>query len=76
MARSNKTDLDVWVPGQEDSTYSWALNPPPGHDSFRIVVHCRKAPAAHSYEPRARSNYIRGLAQVLIPLFAFWRTGR
>ena len=62
MARSNKADLDLWVPGQEGHTYSWALNPPPGRDSFRIVVHCRKAPAAHSSKPRPRSNYIRGLA--------------
>lgn len=40
MAETNKPELNLYVAGQEDST--WAVDPPPGRDSFRIVVHCRR----------------------------------
>jgi hypothetical protein len=52
MAQTSKPDLNLWVLGQEDSTYTWALDPPPGRDSFRIVVHCRQAQDATSPKPR------------------------
>jgi hypothetical protein len=76
MAQPNKPDLNLRVPGQEDSTHTWVLDPSQGRNSFRIVVHSRRAQDATSPKPRSWSHYFGAIAQLVLPIFAFWRTWR
>jgi hypothetical protein len=41
MVQAKIPDLNLYVAGQEDT---WVLEPPPGRDSFRIVVHSNRVP--------------------------------
>lgn len=51
MAQAKIPDLNLYVAGQEDGT--WVLEPSPGCDSFRIVVHSNRA--QHTTLPELRS---------------------
>jgi hypothetical protein len=74
MAHTSKRELNLQVPCQENSRYTWALDPPPGRNSFRIVVHCRDAQHVPSPKPRAWSSYFRAIAPVLLSIFASCRS--
>jgi len=74
MARTNKPELILCVGGQEDSTHAWVLDPPPGRDSFPIVVCGRRAQVAPSPKPRSWFRYLGAIAQAVLPMFGFWRT--
>ena len=75
MARMNKPELVLCVGGQEDNTHTWVLDPPPGRDSFRIVMCGRRAQVAPSLKPRSWVRYLGAIAQAVLPMFALWRTG-
>src|ERR1700746_1955804 len=74
MAHTSKRDLNLRVPCQENSKYTWALDPPPGRNDFPIVVHCRDTQHVSSPKPRAWSSYFRAIAHVLLPILASWRS--
>jgi hypothetical protein len=75
MAKMNKPELNLYVGCQEDCTHTWALDPQPGRNSFRIVVHCRRAQVTPSHKPPSSSSYFGAIAQLVLPIFTSWRTG-
>lgn len=75
MAPRNKSDLDLCPGSPEDSTHAWVLDPPPGRNSFRIVVCGQRTSGAPTSKPRARFRYLGALVHGLLPMLAFWRTG-
>lgn len=70
MTQTSKRDLTLYVGCQEDCTHTWALDPPPGRNSFRIVVHCRRAQNGASPKPRSWSSYFDAIAQEPIAAWA------
>lgn len=75
MAHNSKPDLNLYVAGQEDSTYTWVLDPPPGRKSFRIVVHSQRPLHAPSPKPHSWSGYFGAIAHIALTILTFWRTG-
>jgi hypothetical protein len=74
MAQTNDRDLNLYPAGQEDSTYTWVLDPPPGRNSFRFVVHSLRplhvpSPKAHSW-----SSYFGVISHIVLTMLAFCRT--
>jgi len=75
MARTNRRDLVLCAGGQEDSTHTWVVDSPPGRNSFRIVVCSRRAQSAPSPKRHSWFRSLGAIAQMVLPLLAFWRTG-
>jgi hypothetical protein len=75
MAHTDKPDLNVYPDGQEGSTYTWVLDPPPGRNSFRIVVHSRRSLHAPSLKAQSWSSYFGAIAQLLLTILTFGRLG-
>ena len=66
MTQTNKPELDLYVASHEDCTHTWVLDPPPGRNSFRIVVHCRRAQHVPLPKPHSRSGYFGAIAHLLL----------
>ena len=75
MAHHSKPDLNLYVAGQEDSTYTWVLDPPPGRNSFRIVVHSLRPLHVPSPKAHSSSNYFGAIAHIVLTILTFWRKG-
>ena len=76
MGPRNKPELVLCSGSSEDSTHAWVLDPPPGRNSFRIVVYGKRTQGVSPTKPHSRFRYLGTIAHaLLLPILAFWRTG-
>jgi hypothetical protein len=75
MAQTDKPALNLYPDGQEDSTYTWVLEPPSGQNSFRIVMHSRRTLRACSPEPHSWSSYFGAIAHLVLTILTLAARG-
>lgn len=75
MVPKNNPELVLCSGSPQDSTHTWALDPPPGRNSFRIVVCGKRTQGVSPAKPHSRFRYLTTIAHALLPMLAFWRTG-
>jgi hypothetical protein len=72
MEQTTIMDLVLYSECDGNGPSTWALDPPEGRRSFRIVVRCRRAHPVPSSRPSPWSSHFSAVAHAVLSLFALW----
>jgi hypothetical protein len=72
MTQASQHDLILQVPGQDESTRTWVVNPPQGRNSFRIVVRSRGSQRALTQTSRPWQSFLWAIANMLLSALHSW----